>query len=645
MVNFEPKHEIETRLINLLTNSEEVNISSLGGIEAVLAGWHSIARSKMADEFLLALVIDSTIDSLGSQNSVTALYNQTLRDNPDPLVIRNVALQIASNAPKLTGCFNTIFDLLTSKLSSFIRGQFLFAAFAIALLEKPKQYKLISFLLENGEGEEELFLQYQVKTIGLAYSFFANEDLLYQLEEFHAYLSDHDELYFELGMAYLKKGLASLEKKYTQECLLKAMGYFSSAEQLGRNDAACYYRLLSIITQFSIDEGQSSLNGRLQDLNIQLRRYAAYHLYRVEFGWANLRQKELMNWYQLSNKLTELSHHLGEKGWLNPILIIEDYLLQIYDAQRSILVHGCDSGVNLIIRPEVTRRMSRLSEKVNLLEQWMASALEHSAMPVAKQLLIEIEKYKAGLTLGNEFGTTSSRLIDVVPTVAKISPDDQNAFLRFAKQRLAQENLKKDKALEAIFCNVMDTFSKAGLDTDSEIWFGFQQIVFYTLFFLRERMDNTVKNFLRMGYLFDGENVKESTLQDDYYQNIAPLILNCNVVTEQMDIAGGRADVLFRFPDFFMVGEVKREKRKLTMKQIAEAYIGQTKEYQNTSAKLGTLLVLDLAAKPSGIGSIESNVKPFVINADENNQKRGILLVKIPGNRIKPSQMKYADKL
>jgi len=631
--------DIEIRLNELLANSEQVNISSLGGIERVLSGFDSITQSRLADEFLLAIVSDENNVNLPKDRCIVALYNQTLECNTDPLVIRNVALQVCGYASTLKGCFDTLLGLLSSERSSFVRGQFLLAAFAIAVLDKPKQYKLISFLVEKRE-EDEAFIQYQVKITGLSYSYFDNEDLLSMLEQFDSSLTQLDELHFELGMAYLKKALGAGDKKIVQSNLSIAMSYFSSAEEFGRVDAGCYRQLLSIATQFSLSEGQEGLRKRIEELNTHLKSYSAYHSYRHELGWANLRQQELMNWYLLSGKLTDLSIHLGPHGWLNPVLIIEEYLLQIYNVQRSMLMHGNDGGLNLLIRPEIVKRMSPLDEKVSLLEQWLSSAIGHTSIPIAKQLIAEVEIYKAGLLSGNELGTAFNKLEDVVPAINSIPADGHNSFVEYVKQRITQENLRKDKILEAIFCTVMDTLSNAGLNKDNEIWFAFQQIVYYSLFFLKDRMDGTVKNFPRLKYLFDGDSVLEAAVQDDYYQNMLPLIVNCNVNTEQMDIGGGRADVFFRFPDFFIVTEVKREKRKRTMDQLAKAYVSQTKEYQNTSAKLGILLVMDLAPKKGGIGSIESHVKPIVINVDENGQKRGVVLFRLPGNRIKPSEMK-----
>jgi hypothetical protein len=349
-----------------------------------------------------------------------------------------------------------------------------------------------------------------------------------------------------------------------------------------------------------------------------------------------------MNWFLLCSKLTELSERLGPIGWLNPTLVIEEYLLKLYDAQRSILMRGKDGGLNLIIRPEISKRMSPLSEKICLLEQWMAASEGSIAIPLATQLLSEVEDYKRRLLLGNESGTASIVLEDIVPSIKNLPVAKVDAFSRYVKKRVLEESHRMDKTLSGIFCFVMDVLEKEDLNKDVEIWTAFQQIIYYTLFFLKDRLDGTLKNFPRLHYLFNGNNIPEAHLQDDYYQNMQPLLTNCNISVEQMDIAGGRADVFFRFIDFFIVAEVKREKKKRTMDEVAHAYIGQTKEYQNTSAKLGVLLFLDLTDKPAGIGSFESHVKAFVHTEAETSIKQGVVIFRVPGNRLRPSKIKLS---
>jgi len=107
---------------------------------------------------------------------------------------------------------------------------------------------------------------------------------------------------------------------------------------------------------------------------------------------------------------------------------------------------------------------------------------------------------------------------------------------------------------------------------------------------------------------------------------------------EKDDVAGGRADVFFSFGSIQFVTEVKRDWNDCSFEAIRKKYLGQASEYQNTNAKLGFLLVLDLTKK-NGIGSIEEHVKVEKINSN-NLYNRAVVVIRVPGRRKKPSEIK-----
>jgi hypothetical protein len=119
-----------------------------------------------------------------------------------------------------------------------------------------------------------------------------------------------------------------------------------------------------------------------------------------------------------------------------------------------------------------------------------------------------------------------------------------------------------------------------------------------------------------------------------------PLILNGKIKVEEMDVAGGRADVFFEYLSFNFCTEVKKDTSDTSFAAIREKYLGQAKEYQNTSAKVGILMVLDLLPKPNGIGSFENNIKLEIFSTPSDPFPRGVVVIKVPANRITPSAVK-----
>ncbi|WP_140418659.1 hypothetical protein [Pedobacter sp. AJM] len=136
----------------------------------------------------------------------------------------------------------------------------------------------------------------------------------------------------------------------------------------------------------------------------------------------------------------------------------------------------------------------------------------------------------------------------------------------------------------------------------------------------------------------------ESQLQHDYYSFMSTQQGIGDVKIEISDIASVRVDLLFNFISYHICTEVKRELQDCSFEHLDNEYLGQSMEYGNTSAKLGILLVLDLTEKPNGMGSFESRVKLEIASTSAVQDRRGIVIITVPGNRVTPSMVKKTVK-
>lgn len=647
MISFGKKnamHEIERKMVTLLEQGHSIDVASLGGIEEIITGWNGIACSRMADEFLDVLVSDRASDLLPMGNDLSDLFSAVISLNQDPLVIRNTSLLVCKYAGRLRKLFDILLDLSGRKESSFIRGHYLLAAFQISLLEKSKQYRMIGFLLEERSWDDEDFLQYVVKIMGLGYAFFNNKDLLDALGQLGNKLKRVEELYFELGMANIKKAIISDQADQVREFMNAALEHFSNSSLRDREDASCFAQLISLLLDFSDGKATGNLSHRIADLRSQLMRYRAYNRYNASIGWATARETEMMSWYNMCDKIASLSNSLGELGWLNPVLVIQEYLLDIYAGQRSILQADRSGGIDHLIRPEILRRLSPLREKLSLLEQWMGSNPQNIRMDVATELVKDLERYKNAHFWGNESGTVSEDFSDAVPAIEHLNVEENSHFKRFVESAKRETVSRVEKVVVSLFEQISKNLDDNGFQKDMDIWNGFCNVLFQSLVFLEHRMNATVKNFPNLAYLFEGNKVLESALQDDYFNFVRGNLFTCKVTTERMDIAGGRSDVFFEFTDFFIVAEIKREATKINLEGYAKKYIGQTLAYQGTSAKLGFLFVLDLSDNNGGIAALESNVK-LTISESAEGIKSGVVIMRMPGNRVTPSNIKREAKV
>jgi hypothetical protein len=102
------------------------------------------------------------------------------------------------------------------------------------------------------------------------------------------------------------------------------------------------------------------------------------------------------------------------------------------------------------------------------------------------------------------------------------------------------------------------------------------------------------------------------------------------------DIGGGRVDILVNFYGYHFVIEAKRELRDASPMSL-RSYLGQAGLYLGTNVMLGFLLVLDLTSKRHGVPSLRSNAWVEITQLSDQDVRRHIVVVRVPGNRIRPS--------
>jgi hypothetical protein len=106
---------------------------------------------------------------------------------------------------------------------------------------------------------------------------------------------------------------------------------------------------------------------------------------------------------------------------------------------------------------------------------------------------------------------------------------------------------------------------------------------------------------------------------------------------EVRGLAAGRADVFHDLGRVRIITEIKRESDDASFDALLENYGEQTAAYQNTNVPLGMLIALDLTKDQSVGQHISTLHRAAVGDFLEDGARRGVLVVKIPGNRISPA--------
>jgi hypothetical protein len=174
----------------------------------------------------------------------------------------------------------------------------------------------------------------------------------------------------------------------------------------------------------------------------------------------------------------------------------------------------------------------------------------------------------------------------------------------------------------------------------------FDTVLLWVIRFLFNRLEVTKADDPTVEYLFqraDGSNVTEDALQTDFFRLLTTNAAGSDL--EPTNLGGGRADVRLKSSSERVVIEIKRELGDSSFDTLAGLYQAQTTDYQNVSVRLGFLLVLDLTNNTNeGTPHIRSLVQTRLVQRTRENHPRLLVIVKVPGNRKRPSDLTKGAK-
>lgn len=167
----------------------------------------------------------------------------------------------------------------------------------------------------------------------------------------------------------------------------------------------------------------------------------------------------------------------------------------------------------------------------------------------------------------------------------------------------------------------------------------FEDVLLLVLRFLETRQNASPSTLGRRAeYLFDGPSVLENQLGADLADFISAGPTGHYMKAEVRDIGGGRVDVLISVEDLEFMIELKREQSDSSRASL-DQYVPQTAAYQSTRPRLGVLMVLDLTARTDPDPHFRSNVWTNLFTVNNEDSARGIVVLRVPGNRQRPSAL------
>lgn len=167
----------------------------------------------------------------------------------------------------------------------------------------------------------------------------------------------------------------------------------------------------------------------------------------------------------------------------------------------------------------------------------------------------------------------------------------------------------------------------------------FDRLLISLIKFLRIRLNSDAKMVPYLAAFESSDEAPvESALEDDLYLYLG-MFLETDV--QRRGVAAGRTDLVIPQERFNFVIEVKRTFDEWA--QSVNTFLGQATAYQQADVKIGVLSILDLTKRDAGVPGLEYcfEVRQRTI---QNEKDRWAVVMRVPGNRMVPSEMSSSAK-
>lgn len=633
-----------------LKKGEALGVPELGGWRCLLADAPELGASPLVDEFIKIAVSEmrkpevvSTGDGL---DFICMCFENATSDIALPVVIDEV-----DKLSELPGDFGRRIFVRSLALAEdkslrpVGRGAGIDGALRWALRpDSPssRKHSLIAMLLSVEPHDDPIFLCRAAKVIGVCYTHWRLDELKTHLEALCKVAGVIQDAGFELAIANLEDALCAQDKDQVRSRLETSRFWFRAValESEQQPAARAYLECVEALLAFEDVKRDAEGTERIAEIKRQIRDLEVYHVSPCDSPWLGARNTQIILWGIFAERLDQCANSMTDNGWLEPDPVIRNHLLAVLSVNRSIIQRDSAGIIKAIVKPRILDSMATHSWQRGVLQKWIARNQGHEEAMMAQSLLDEITTQGSALPDGNASDGISrlSHLIDsrgLSPVTAHMMI---GAVFDSQLQYLTDLSETSVGIFERCIEAVKTHYDFANNNNGGSL---FRTVLLWTVSFLDSRCNMGRKN-APVQYLFEAVGKplpKEESLQQDYSQMMRSMVGHGSRI-EMPDIAGGRADVWFKLGAEQLVVEVKREMSNSSFEALERAYSAQAAEYQNTSIRLGFVLVLDLTEVRAG-GSIHMSdlvqARPLIRNGE--TEPRWLVFVKVPGRRLPPNQL------
>lgn len=629
-------------LQRLLDSGESPKLDVLGGLQQIRANAVSISASP-----LLSVFVDSVLSA--SVRDVDAIESQTIvaelvQNASDPVAIRE-AYDVWGSWCETTDNWGTLYKTAIRYATDDTRDTFS----RVGALEwgtvaglagaPPSKFSMIGELLKVEHGGNQDFDRHLAVVLGICFDAFPQKELADRIRTLTE-SNENPEANFELGFVYLRHFLEAQTRDDATNYQLLARHQFARVIDLteGWPEAHLFAKSLDVLQSFAAGETAESIRDLTDQIDVSLFELSAYHRSETDSPWLKARSATATLWADLAAKLRGLTKQLDQPAWYPADVVIRDQLLPLYTASRTIFRQTLDScGVEILVSARIEAGVAANEAHVHLLAQFLERDATDDERVALKSLVGAVPS--ASMPESHDRKPSPELLLGHLQM--KHAERQRIVAALYALMEIRHKNLSAAAAEK--LAHVLTVFGRSpDFHSSKDIANLAQAVAMMTIQFLKLRLDASPKS---AAYLFVDEargRSLERELQDDYFNWMASGLGGTSIEVE--NVGGGRADVHFRLGSENLVTEVKREHQDASFEALELWYANQTMAYQQTSSRIGVLLVLDQVKRDGPPPHLTELVKARSIRIAGTDDVRTIMMVRVPGERMTPSQLSKVEK-
>lgn len=645
-------HPIEAELIEIVKSGRDWQLEDIGGITKLAPAARSLGSTPMMPELLHPLLLGWSNAKAVDRDAHKGVLHDLLEVATTDFILLEAIDILEHHRPLPDDGDECCFMLFLEKaatgdhsLSGLSRGAALDGAFRWASSNRRWQLRLLDFFLGLAPGDDTEFLRRAAKLVGVAFSHWRDKELVEVLSKLAQLEAVRPEAAFELGMAALAEAIDRADSNAAATAFREARDWFGESDAVSehRPEASLYLNGLDLLISFH--SGAASASFGTVSARVQQHAFAL-HAWSGGSGppWLGARQTEAVCWSALASAVAGLAGSLDEPSWWEPAVVIEEGLLSVYSAGRSILRRDQHGGVEAMLRPRIRASVATQAGQAHQVRMWLQQNTTHEWATEARDLIAQIDAFieQPGRPKNPPEAASERTSLAAIIAMSNIPEEQRNILFGVVANAVSLQlaNLTGAEA-DVIERCCMAARGHTDYSANTNGARLFDTVLLWLVRFIFNRLELTKGDDPTGAYLFernDGSLPHEDELQQDFFRWVATYAAASDL--EPTNIASGRADIRLRSGPERLVVEVKREETDCSFDTLFKSYAAQTTDYQNVSIRLGVLLVLDLATpNREGTPHLTSLFEMRQVRRAGEAQSRLILIARIPGRRKRPSDL------